>query len=739
MSLSRPTFLPATLAAFAVGFLWIYIRTYVFREMVMPLTYVVPLMVCVWTRLSWHVWAMAAMFITASIAKTFWILPDHVLSADEQKWFLAATIFNNVVGAAMIHGIIRLRAGLEKKNAVISAQNAELEAQTEELFQQNEEIKAQNEELEQQKEEIESQAEEASRQNEELVEANQRLSNREDILQGMLDATRNQESQAQSLNSLCERTLKVVGEPAVAVALLQRNGDVLDLVAKAFAEPLNELPKAWPLKGSLAGRVLEEDRTAYVTDLEKAPELAAPFIGEGIVRSVLATPMRMAGATHGVLLVCSTEEMHWTQDNFRTVEWVAAQSGLMVETLHWHHMLAERARELEQASRAKDNFLAALSHELRTPLTPVLMAATALSEDERLPQEVRAQLSMIERNIGLEARLIDDLLDLTRIAKGKLPLRPQLCDSHSLISLAMEIVRDDAQEKGLVLEREFHAQKCGLMADPSRFQQVIWNLLRNAVKFTPKGGKITIRTRDEGVPGEGARLRIEVTDTGIGITEGAIERIFQPFEQAHESGEHRFGGLGLGLSIARAIVDLHQGTISAESGGTDQGSTFIVELPGATDAPAGISNSGERKTGNSLQALIPEEMGSVPPLHILLVEDHEATLQVLTRLLIRTGYRVTSVGTITAAQSEAEANRFDLVISDLGLPDGSGNELMEKLRTQHGLRGIALSGYGMEEDVDRSRRSGFHAHLIKPIEMNQLRRTILSVLSLPEVEPPLTA
>ncbi|MES2736711.1 MAG: ATP-binding protein [Verrucomicrobiota bacterium] len=733
MTFARPKVFPASLAAFGIAFLWIYIRTYVFQDMVLPLTYVLPLMVCVWTRMKWQVWTMAGLFITASVTKVLWILPDHHLNSEEQNWFLAATIFNSLMGAAVVHAIIRLRDGLERRNAVISAQNSELEVQAEELFQQNEEIKAQNEELEQQKEEIESQAEEASRQNEELVEANQRLNNREDILQGMLDATRNQDSQAQALGNLCQHLLKILGSPAAAVAVLQRNGEELEMVAHVMNPEVGELPQFWPLKDSLGEKVIEQDRTAYVSDFAQAPELAAPFGPSGAVRSMLATPVRMGGATRGILVVCSTVETHWTQDSFRTVEWVAAQGGLMTETAHWQQMLKDRARELEQASRAKDNFLAALSHELRTPLTPVLMAAASLSEDERLPEEVRAQLGMIERNIGLEARLIDDLLDLTRIAKGKLPLRPQLCDSHSLISLAMEIVRDDAHEKGLVLEREFLAQNCGLMADPSRFQQVIWNLLRNAVKFTPKGGKITIRTRDESVPGEAARLRIEVADTGIGITQGAIERIFQPFEQAHE-GEHRFGGLGLGLSIARAIVDLHQGRISAESGGLDQGATFIVELPGATEAPAGISNNGERRNGGSPQGAAPEEMGSVPPLHILLVEDHDATLQVLTRLLIRTGYRVTSVNTITAAQSEAEANRFDLVISDLGLPDGSGNELMEKLRDQHGLRGIALSGYGMEEDVDRSRKSGFQAHLIKPIEMNQLRRTILSVLNLPETQ-----
>ncbi len=381
--------------------------------------------------------------------------------------------------------------------------------------------------------------------------------------------------------------------------------------------------------------------------------------------------------------------------------------------------------EAERASRAKDNFLAVLSHELRTPLTPVLMTASALHQDERLPADVRSQLGMMERNIALEARLIDDLLDLTRITRGKLPLRPQLCDAHSLIGLALEIVRDEAQAKGIVLEQEFHAEHSGLMADPSRFQQVIWNLLRNAVKFTPQGGSVRIRTRDvdgeEGAPW----LSIEVSDSGVGIDPAAIERIFQPFEQADLSGDHRFGGVGLGLSIARAIVDLHGGTIRAESGGAGQGALFIVELPGATRPPVGAAELPDDAKhflpGSGTQEKTPAPANS---LRLLVVEDHDATLQVLTRLLTRAGHHVVPTASVAAALEAASQGTFDLVMSDLGLPDGTGNNLMEKLRDLYQLRGIALTGYGMEDDLERSRQSGFITHLIKPVDFNQLRRAL---------------
>lgn len=396
------------------------------------------------------------------------------------------------------------------------------------------------------------------------------------------------------------------------------------------------------------------------------------------------------------------------------------------------HDLKLAQREAERANRAKDAFLAALSHELRTPLTPVLMMASALRNDERLPGDAREQLAMMERNIALEARLIDDLLDLTRIARGQLHLRSELVDAHSLIGLAVEIVRDDARAKGISLERDLSAEQSGLVADPARFQQVIWNLLRNSVKFTPRGGQIAIRTSDE--PGERGvgRLRIEVSDSGIGIDPAALEKIFLPFEQGEPSDDHRFGGVGLGLAIARAIVDLHGGTITAESAGRGRGSTFVVDLPGATQAPQGVTDEPtfffELPADDAPPTDVATEQHPAP-LRLLVVEDHASTLEVLSRLLQRAGHEVVAAGTLASALAAAKSGQFDVVISDLGLPDGTGNELMEILRARYRLRGIALSGYGMEDDVARSRQAGFAAHLTKPVDFRQLQRALDEVMS----------
>lgn len=392
------------------------------------------------------------------------------------------------------------------------------------------------------------------------------------------------------------------------------------------------------------------------------------------------------------------------RDGGRIVRWFGTNTDI--------HDLKTAQHDAEAASRAKDDFLAALSHELRTPLTPVLLAATSLRHDERLPADVRDEIAMIERNVQLEGRLIDDLLDLTRIVRGKLPLRTEVCDLHSLLGHSLEIIREEARAKRIILRVELRASKSTVIGDPARLQQVLWNLLRNAVKFTPAGGRIDITSRDP----DGAALILEVSDTGLGFAPQMAERLFLPFEQEARDGHHRFGGLGLGLAIARSIVDLHGGTIQARSDGPGSGAVFTITLPLAEGDHSGVIYGEDHATATHV---------AVGPLRILVVEDNEPTLAVLTKLLRRQGHEIVGSDCIASAVAEFEKAEFDLLVSDLGLPDGSGFELMQKLRDRNpSLRGIALSGYGMEEDLMRSREVGFIAHLVKPIDFDHLARTI---------------
>ena len=365
-----------------------------------------------------------------------------------------------------------------------------------------------------------------------------------------------------------------------------------------------------------------------------------------------------------------------------------------------------KARDAAQkASKAKDDFLAALSHELRTPLNPVLLIASAMEMDPTLSERAREQAGSIRRNAELEARLIDDLLDLTRIAHGKMRLVPSSIDLHAVLSQTEEIVRSESSGKRVTVHFAKAATAHHVHGDSARLQQVFWNVLKNAIKFTPKGGEVHVTTSNDGT----GRLTVRVTDTGIGIDSDGLSKIFNAFEQGNIS-THSFGGLGLGLAITRAIVEMHGGSIIAQSPGRGGGATFTIEFD-AVPAPA-----------EGALSLPSPRAAAGRKLRLLLVEDHDSSREVLAAILRRFGHEVHTAGTGGEALRIAEtAGSFHVVISDLGLPDTSGFDLMRTLQKRHGLPGVALSGYGMDDDVRKARAAGFSAHLIKPVSFDQLR------------------
>ena len=382
---------------------------------------------------------------------------------------------------------------------------------------------------------------------------------------------------------------------------------------------------------------------------------------------------------------------------------------------------ARKAREAaEAANHAKDRFLAMLSHELRTPLTPVLNTVQALEDSGVLPANLLAAVEMIRRNVELEARLIDDLLDLTRISKGKVQLRLETVDAHALVGTALEICGDDIRAKALAVTVELGAPQHVLRADVARLHQVFWNLLKNAVKFTPAGGSLAVRSSNP-QPG---RISFEVSDTGMGILPENLPKIFDAFEQGNRATS---GGLGLGLAITKAIVDLHAGVITAASAGGGRGATFVLEL--ATESM--VSPTLDHAANGRDVPLPNGAVGRKDGARVLLVDDHEDTLRSMDRLLRLRGFQVCTAPSVAAALESAASHSFDLLISDVGLPDGSGMDLMRELRLRHGeaLPGIALSGYGMEEDVTRSRAAGFDEHLTKPVDMATLEAVMSRMLA----------
>jgi PAS domain S-box-containing protein len=361
----------------------------------------------------------------------------------------------------------------------------------------------------------------------------------------------------------------------------------------------------------------------------------------------------------------------------------------------------------DAASRAKDRFIATLSHELRTPLTPVLAAASLGQARHR---DAAGLFGVIRRNVEIEARLIDDLLDTSRLVSGKLAFEPRLVDMHSVVQRVIALCKPEAELKQLGVLVDLRASQPWVWVDHLRIEQALWNIVQNAVKFTPSGGTITVRSKDSP---EGC-LVLTVANTGRGIAKEDLARIFRPFEQVPGAAAGR--GLGLGLAISKGILDASGGKLTADSDGADRGAAFTMELP--------------------VHARVPTpERDAAPPkaaaghLRILLVEDDPDTRETLQELLRASDCEVEAAESLARALRELEAGRFDLVITDIGLPDGSGLDLLSKAKTHGPVRGIALSGYGMPDDLRRSKAAGFSAHLTKPVSLEKLLAAIRDVMA----------
>ncbi len=380
-------------------------------------------------------------------------------------------------------------------------------------------------------------------------------------------------------------------------------------------------------------------------------------------------------------------------------------------------------QELIGANAAKDQFLALLSHELRNPLSPVIAMVGELEAAADNSPAVRTALEVIRRNVELEARLIDDLLDVTRISKGKLQLSLETVSVHEILQRAYEICRADILTKSLGMEFRLRADSVFVEGDPARLQQVFWNLLKNSVKFTPQQGRIVIETFNSSPE----TIEIRVTDTGIGIEASKIGKIFNAFEQGQSSITRRFGGLGLGLAISKAMVSAHHGTLAVASEGKDRGTAFTVTLH---TVPAPVQPL--ETPGPSQRTLDAKSHVEKRAPRLLVVDDHHDTCLGMKMMLERRGFRVTLAHSAEEAIARTEEATFDLMISDIGLPDRSGYELMQEIAQTKNLRGVALSGFGLESDIARAKEAGFSDHLTKPINFERLETVIHDLL---ELEP----
>ena len=497
----------------------------------------------------------------------------------------------------------------------------------------------------------------------------------------------------------------------------------LRLLASYACREHSGLKSCFKLGESLVGQAALEKQRILLTD---APSdyvkvssalgvarpmniMVLPILFEGEVKAVMElSSLERFNSTHKAFLDQLTESigivLNTIEANTRTENLLKQSQSLATELQNRQEELQKTNLELAEKARsnlAKDQFLAMLSHELRTPLTPVLASALALESEPALPQDIHDSLHMIRRNVELEARLIDDLLDLTRIEQGKVQLNFEVVDAHTLLQNALEICQAEIDRKHLVRSLNLGARKVHLQADPARLQQIFWNLINNAVKFTPEHGQISISTSND----SNGQLRVDITDTGLGIERESLPKIFDAFEQG---GRTQLGGLGLGLAISKTLVEAHKGTITAQSAGRNKGSTFTLMFP--------TSERGETPIARAVSPKVPDRQA----LRILLVEDHEDTNRSLTNLLRRRGYQVRSALNFQSALGLSAEEEFDVLISDLALPDGTGTDLIQRLQSTRPVLGIALTGFGMEDDIRKGREAGFRHHLVKPIDLNKL-------------------
>ena len=496
-----------------------------------------------------------------------------------------------------------------------------------------------------------------------------------------------------------------------------------------------------PRATDLFGPTFRGEGTVLIDDVKQDPRYGknSPYYGmpEGHlpVVSYLAVPVALrSGEVLGGLFFGAPEVGVFNERHARIVEGLAAQSAIAMDNARLYES-AQRARveaerlyrEAQESSRLKDEFLATVSHELRTPLTAILGWAHMLRTGQFDTAAAQRAFETVERNARAQAQLIDDLLDVSRIVTGKLRIDVRPVDPNNFIEAAIEAVRPAAEAKGVRLQKVLDTGAVSVSGDPVRLQQVIWNLLSNAIKFTPRGGRVQVRLERVN-----SHVEVAVSDTGAGISADFLPHVFDRFRQADQKTTRQHGGMGLGLAIVRHLVELHGGTVRAESPGEGHGSTFTVLLPVA--AVYHVEEEGERvhpAARNTLPAF--ELFDRLDGMKILVVDDEPDTREMLKAGLGQCGAEVTAVGSAAEALESIEKSAPDLLISDIGMPDEDGYELMRRIRqlpaeTGGRVPAIALTAYARVEDRMHALRAGYQMHVPKPVELAELAAVAASLV-----------
>jgi len=510
-------------------------------------------------------------------------------------------------------------------------------------------------------------------------------------------------------------------------------GEALVLHTLSSGAPAAFAQFGQPRATALFGPSLRGDGTVRCDDVLADPRYGKHSPHHGMpsghppVRSYLAVPVALrSGAVIGCLFFGHPQPGIFTERTERIIVGIASQAAVAIDNARLYEAAQQAAEErkqlldserlaraeAERTSQLKDEFLATLSHELRTPLTAILGWAQVLRRGSRDQADLQRGLQTIERNARAQAQLIEDLLDMSSIASGKVRLAMQPLAPAALAAAAIESVRPAAEAKHIHLEKDFEHLPGMVAGDANRLQQILWNLLTNAIKFTPRGGTVRV-----GVRRDGEYVAISVSDSGIGIAPDFLDHVFERFRQADATTTRQHGGLGLGLAIVKHLVEQHGGTISVASAGANQGASFTLRLP-RNNAPA-------QAPAAAGFAPAPAAAHDLSGLQVLVVDDEDDARELIKRILSDCNAEVLTAATATEALNLLQHERPDLMVSDLGMPEVDGYGLLDRIRALGPARGgnlpaIALTAFARSEDRVKALASGFLAHIAKPVEPNEL-------------------
>ena len=436
--------------------------------------------------------------------------------------------------------------------------------------------------------------------------------------------------------------------------------------------------------------------------------------------SSLSAPMAVMGRIIGTIEVQSYEKAAYREEHATAMRMAANLTAVAIENVRLLERESTARASAEESNRLKDEFLATVSHELRTPLTAILGWSRMLQGDSLESDMAARAIETIKRNAKAQAQIIDDILDVSRIITGNLFLELQPIELAPILESAINVVRPTAEAKAIQIAVDFEQEPAAVPGDSNRMQQVFWNLLSNAVKFTPAGGKVTVKLHHVN-----SKVEIEVSDNGQGITAEFLPFVFDRFRQADSTSTRQHGGLGLGLAIARHLIEIHGGSIEASSGGEGRGATFTVRLPLVGSVVASPETSITATAKIDAEAERQERLKSqqvLAGLHVLIVDDDRDTLELLSAALTQRSAKVTTAASAAEAIRALKFFRPDVLVSDIAMPGEDGYELIQKviaLGIEPGIPAIAITAYAKQADRERALASGFQCYLSKPVELGE--------------------